>query len=393
MQNRATFFTFKKVILFSVLTFSMVAILGTAVLMLYHLERFNTLSQKMNQAEKLSTQIIYFDEVLTKSAKMYAYDGSPSWKSRYNQYAEKLEDTLKKAKEIDAQLKAFLLKTSALNEQLIAIELMSIQKVTEGHPDEAVALLSSEPYLTYKQNYAFQMDKAFEFIHQSNDTLLAEHQKWLQFFVMAVIFQAIVYLIIWLYLLSFLRSNHQRLNTLITTDELTGLYNRREFNNALNNGLAQSLTDKKWFLFAMIDIDHFKKYNDLYGHPKGDDALIALSKLLKENALNTSMSFFRLGGEEFGVLALIDSKEEAFNWFNQLFEKLALLNIHHQENPPHDHITMSVGVSFQSPHVLKTEDQIYSEADQALYQAKEKGRNQLVEYGEKGLYSSSSDFL
>jgi diguanylate cyclase (GGDEF)-like protein len=380
MQNRASFFTFKQVLLFSVLTISMVTILGTAILMLYHLERFNSVSQKMNQAEKLSTQIIYFDEVLTHSAKMYAYDGSQSWKARYNQYAEKLENTLKKAKKIDPQLKAFLLETSALNDKLVRIEERSIQKVTEGHPKEAILDLSSDPYLTYKQNYALQMGKAFEFIHQANKLLLAEHQKWLLFFVVAVIFQAIMYLIIWLYLLYFLRSNHQRLNNLITTDELTGLYNRREFNNALNNGLAQSLMDQKLFLFAVIDIDYFKKYNDLYGHPKGDDALIALSKFLKENSLNASMSFFRLGGEEFGVLALIDSKEEAYHWFNQLFKKLALLNIRHQKNPPQGHITMSVGVSFQSPHLLKTEAQIYSEADQALYQAKEKGRNQLVEY-------------
>ena len=380
MQSKASFFTLKQVLLLSVLTISMMAILGTAVLMLYHLERFNSFSQKMTQAEKLSTKIIYFDEVLTKSAKMYAYEGSTSWKARYERYAEKLEQTLKQAKKIDPQLQAFLFETASLNQQLTQIELRAIEFVSEGQADQAITLLTSEPYLTYKDNYALQMDKAFAFINQANEKLLAEHQSWLQFFVVAVLFQAVVYLIMWLYLLCFLRANHRHQNNLITTDELTGLYNRRGFSSALNNGLAQSLTDQKLFLFAVIDIDHFKKYNDLYGHPKGDDALVALSTLLKENTLNESMSVFRLGGEEFGVIGLTESQEEAREWFEHLFKKLAQLNMVHEGNPPYGRITMSVGVSFQSPHSLKTESQIYSEADQALYQAKEKGRNQVVEF-------------
>jgi len=380
MQSKASFFTLKQVLLLSVLTISMMAILGTAVLMLYHLERFNSFSQKMTQAEKLSTKIIYFDEVLTKSAKMYAYEGSTSWKARYERYAEKLEQTLKQAKKIDPQLQAFLFETASLNQQLTQIELRAIEFVSEGQADQAITLLTSEPYLTYKDNYALQMDKAFAFINQANEKLLAEHQSWLQFFVVAVLFQAVVYLIMWLYLLYFLRANHRHQNNLITTDELTGLYNRRGFSSALNNGLAQSLTDQKLFLFAVIDIDHFKKYNDLYGHPKGDDALVALSTLLKENTLNESMSVFRLGGEEFGVIGLTESQEEAREWFEHIFKKLAQLNMVHEGNPPYGRITMSVGVSCQSPHSLKTESQIYSEADQALYQAKEKGRNQVVEY-------------
>ncbi len=383
MHNRASFFTLKQVLILSVLTISMVAILGTAVLMLYHLERFNSFSQKMNQAEKLSTEMIYFDEVLTKSAKMYAYEGDVVWRERYERYAEKLENTLRQAKKIDPQLKTFLFETASLNNQLIRSEQRAIQLVSEGNSEQAIVLLSTEPYLTYKKNYALQMDKTFAFINQANKALLAEHQDWLLFFVIAVIFQAIVYLMIWLYLLYFLRANHLHLNNLITTDELTGLYNRREFRNALNNGLAQSLTDQKLFLFAVIDIDHFKKYNDLYGHPKGDEALTTLSALLKESRLNKfikSMSIFRLGGEEFGVIGLTESQEEAKEWFEQLFKKLAALNIVHEANPPYGRVTISVGISFQSPYCLKTASQIYSEADQALYQAKESGRNQVVEY-------------
>lgn len=393
MHNKVGFFTFKQVMILTVLTVSMVAILGTAVSMLYNLERFNSFSQKMNQAERLSTKIIYFDEVLTKSAKMYAYDGSYSWKERYDRYAEKLKNVLQKAKKIDPQLRTFLFETSALNKQLVRIEALAIQNVSEGKPSEAIALLSSEAYLNYKQNYALQMDKTFEFIQQTNKALLDEHQSWLQFFVVAVIFQAIFYLIIWLYLLSFLRVNHRYLSRLITTDELTGLYNRREFNNLLNNGLAQSLTDQRWLFFAVIDVDHFKKYNDLYGHPEGDNALIALSVLLKGIPLNESLSIFRLGGEEFGVVALLDNPGEACQWLDKLFNKLELLNLRHEGNTPYGRITLSVGISFQSPEILKTEDQIYSEADQALYQAKEKGRNQRVQYGSFCNYDSSSDVL
>lgn len=378
--------------LLSVLTVCMCAILATAGFMLYHLDRLNSVSQKLNKAEQLSSKIIYLDEVLTMSARMYAYDGEVSWRKRYDIHVKKLDHSLIEAQKIDQTLRVFLLETSALNQKLVNIEILAIQSVIKWESDKAISLLFSAEYLGYKQEYAKQMDKAFEYLYQSNETLMSEHQNKLQFFVIAVILQAVIYFIIWLYLLYFLRENQSRLHALITTDTLTGLSNRREFTNVLNDGLAQSLTDQILLMFAVIDIDNFKKYNDLYGHPKGDSALISLSQILQKKQLDKRFSIFRLGGEEFGVVALVNSQQEALKWFKRLFKELESLDVLHEANIPYGRMTLSAGISYQSPHNLKTEAQIYSEADQALYKAKERGRNQVVEFQPERFFYQSDLF-
>lgn len=171
-------------------------------------------------------------------------------------------------------------------------------------------------------------------------------------------------------------TDKKRIENITRIDELTGLFNRRHFNEIFPKELARAKRDKKLFGFMIIDVDHFKAFNDTYGHPKGDQVLIDIAKTLQQKLHRACDYVFRLGGEEFGVIvsgAVLESDISDIAY--RLKEAIEALNITHIRNQPYDIITISIGVNIIGYDQEATQEAIYQQADDALYQAKGQNRN------------------
>lgn len=167
-----------------------------------------------------------------------------------------------------------------------------------------------------------------------------------------------------------------KLEQLAITDPVTGLTNHRYFQERIREETERSLRHGRIFSLIMIDVDHFKAFNDRYGHPEGDKALAQLAHLLK-TATRSADTVSRYGGEEFAMVLPETDKSAAREVAERIrrdLENTALGNI----KKPHM-ITLSLGVA-SFPDDGKTADQIINAADQALYYAKERGRNRVECY-------------
>ncbi|WP_157203847.1 MULTISPECIES: diguanylate cyclase [unclassified Marinomonas] len=159
-------------------------------------------------------------------------------------------------------------------------------------------------------------------------------------------------------------------------DELTGLYNRRGFDAILSREFHNTQRDASYLNLAILDIDYFKKFNDLYGHPAGDEALRKVSSVFSSTVDDTCFAF-RIGGEEFAIVFVDQSIETSKQKLLWIKEQVQSLEIPHKENLVSDFLTISIGMFSLSPSSKVEEGRLYSIADKALYQAKLK-RNALV---------------
>jgi diguanylate cyclase (GGDEF)-like protein len=176
----------------------------------------------------------------------------------------------------------------------------------------------------------------------------------------------------------FLENASENLAQMSITDPMTTLYNRRYFDLVIEREVSRAKRDKKSINFAMLDIDHFKLYNDTYGHQMGDDVLIKVAHILKDELKRASDFVFRLGGEEFGVIMSDLSQDEAYKQLQKLCLKINDAKIEHSNNSASPYVSISIGlknIDEDSELDIKT---FIEEADQALYKAKESGRNKVV---------------
>ena len=170
-------------------------------------------------------------------------------------------------------------------------------------------------------------------------------------------------------------TDKKRIEKLSITDALTGLYNRRFFDETIKKELRRAIRDKKMLAFAMLDVDFFKQYNDHYGHQKGDEVLSAIGQVLQHTLCRSSDFCFRLGGEEFGILFSDLSIEHSYAFTETIRTAIEKLGMEHQWNSAANVITASFGLLSVAPIPGITVDTIYKKADQALYHAKKAGRN------------------
>jgi diguanylate cyclase (GGDEF)-like protein len=126
---------------------------------------------------------------------------------------------------------------------------------------------------------------------------------------------------------------------------------------------------------VIIDIDHFKKHNDNYGHPAGDVVLVVLADLLKTHMKRANDTVFRLGGEEFALIYEVQSRKSAWDFTENV--RLCVETLHVDENIA-DKITVSAGLLIISAFDEISAEKAYSLADELLYQAKHSGRNKVV---------------
>ena len=165
-----------------------------------------------------------------------------------------------------------------------------------------------------------------------------------------------------------------RLFTLAITDGLTKLYSHQYFVLRINEEQKRSLRYNRDFSLLMIDIDHFKKINDTYGHPAGNAVLSQLSQIMQNDARSSDI-LARYGGEEFSVLLPEVNLEGAFVMAERLRRKVE--DFKFKINDGTISITISMGIASWDPKINKntSSEEIIIQADKALYQAKEEGRN------------------
>ncbi len=168
------------------------------------------------------------------------------------------------------------------------------------------------------------------------------------------------------------------LKRLSTTDGLTSLYNRHHFNEVLEKKVLELKGCDLYLTFFILDIDHFKLYNDHFGHQKGDEALQQVAQAVRLYIKRENDLVFRLGGEEFGGLLVSENPQKTALWVAQLTKEVQNLHIDHAPEAPEKYVTISVGIFAAKVDDLNTISCLYRIADKALYQAKNQGRNQSV---------------
>lgn len=163
---------------------------------------------------------------------------------------------------------------------------------------------------------------------------------------------------------------------LAITDALTGLSNRHYYKSVIIREISRAKRDGKNITFIMSDVDFFKKYNDTYGHQEGDKVLRAIALTLK-NLLHRGGDYvFRMGGEEFAILVSDLDEPHSTMLGEKIRSAVESLNIPHSKNSASPYVTLSIGIMVADPkRDVVDEETIYKTADEALYQAKEQGRN------------------
>lgn len=162
-----------------------------------------------------------------------------------------------------------------------------------------------------------------------------------------------------------------QLQELATTDSLTKIPNRRQFRESLNQIWRQHQREQQSLALLMLDIDHFKKYNDHYGHPSGDRCLYSTAQLLTQCVYRPGDLIARYGGEEFMILLSNTKRKGAVEIARRIQKAMARLAIPHQMSGVADHVTFSIGIVVVDMPNAVTCEQAIAEADKMLYQAKQ----------------------
>lgn len=174
--------------------------------------------------------------------------------------------------------------------------------------------------------------------------------------------------------------SNQFLQRLSARDGLTGIANRRCFDETLEREWADLTESGKPISLLMLDIDYFKKFNDLYGHQAGDAVLKQVAYLLQEQTDGNRQLAARYGGEEFTVLLPEQSAEEALKLAEHFQSALEEYSIPHKGSKVSSIITVSIGVATIIASPSENTATLVSQADQALYAAKRTGKNRVCKY-------------
>lgn len=169
----------------------------------------------------------------------------------------------------------------------------------------------------------------------------------------------------------------RELYQLSTTDALTSVTNRRGFDEALESEWSRARRLKAPISLLMVDVDFFKTFNDTLGHIAGDECLQRVASALPGYVRRAGETIARYGGEEFAILLPNTTSGEAIEIAENIREGIMKLDVKHPASDVADRITISIGVHSVTPGQLEDSQQLIERADQALYQAKEAGRNRV----------------
>ncbi|MCL4555526.1 MAG: transporter substrate-binding domain-containing protein [Gammaproteobacteria bacterium] len=172
-------------------------------------------------------------------------------------------------------------------------------------------------------------------------------------------------------------TDKKRIEVLSNTDELTKLYNRHYFNKTLPSLQQQYQGSGKHLCLASIDIDYFKLINDTYGHLVGDRVLQQVADYLKACCTEEGAMAFRLGGEEFMLVAFVADVDDFYQQLERLRQQILAAKIENRDAPL-GYLSISIGACCWPDGQPSDWDALYRQVDDLLYQAKQSGRNQLV---------------
>ncbi|MEO8039486.1 MAG: diguanylate cyclase [Betaproteobacteria bacterium] len=175
-----------------------------------------------------------------------------------------------------------------------------------------------------------------------------------------------------------LLARKRELELLALRDGLTGLYNRRAFDEQLEREWNRARRDHAPLSVIMIDIDHFKRFNDTFGHPAGDQCIQAVAGIVQRCFARGSDLVARYGGDEFVVLASAVTRKQVQHRADQLHEAVKVLSAQPAGSLPSP-VTLSVGVATAIPLPRKTPSDLLDAADRALYQYKRRQRERMSE--------------
>lgn len=176
-----------------------------------------------------------------------------------------------------------------------------------------------------------------------------------------------------------LKKVNEKLKMLSVIDGLTQIPNRRKFDDYLGTEWNRHYRNKETISLILSDIDFFKLYNDNYGHQAGDDCLIQVAKSIQTSASRSSDLAARYGGEEFAIVLPHTDAKGAMVVAETIRKNVQELMIPHEDSKVNGYISLSLGVATATPNSHNSAEGLIAMADQALYEAKEKGRNQCVQ--------------
>jgi len=172
-----------------------------------------------------------------------------------------------------------------------------------------------------------------------------------------------------------LQDSNEKLIVLATQDALTGLNNRRVFEETLYKEFKRGAREKTPLSIIIMDIDHFKQYNDNYGHTKGDDCLRQIAQAIADCATRPGDMAARYGGEEF-IMVLPNTDRGGTQIIAQnILDKIKSLNIPHEYSSCANHVTISMGCIINLNYEFIDAEKLVTLADKGLYYVKENGRN------------------
>lgn len=180
-----------------------------------------------------------------------------------------------------------------------------------------------------------------------------------------------------------LETLNRELDRLARTDSLLGIANRRELDRHLESEWSRGSREEHPLSLLLVDVDCFKHYNDVHGHPAGDAALQQVASVLSEAIRRPGDLAARYGGEEMAVLLPHTEMDGALNVAQRIHELLTERNIPFAASPVSDRVTVSIGVASMLPVTGQASQQLIDRADQALYWAKASGRSRTEAYREK----------
>ena len=174
---------------------------------------------------------------------------------------------------------------------------------------------------------------------------------------------------------------HRDLALAASTDSLTGLLNRRAFNEAFAREVQRGVSAGLPLSLVMFDLDHFKRLNDALGHAAGDDALVAFADIMRHQCSTLTDVLARIGGEEFAVVLLDTDADDAQRIADSIAEAFADWSLHRPSAVMTGRLTTSAGIATLAPH-RTTPAELLIGADRALYAAKAAGRNRVMRAGD-----------
>ena len=172
-----------------------------------------------------------------------------------------------------------------------------------------------------------------------------------------------------------LKKHRDKLKLLSDLDGLTGIPNRRRFDEYMNIQWQYAQRSQTFLALIMIDIDHFKAYNDLFGHGRGDDCLKKVAKTLFETVNRPTDMVARYGGEEFACLLPVTDIDGAVKIAEEMRLNILALSIPHEHPSPDGRVTVSFGAASIKPTFHSSPAILLKHSDQALYEAKRSNRN------------------